>query len=116
MNEEKSGTLQAKENGGYSLNYTNPVLIEKQKLRRGGCWTIGKQFTTAHDTAVTLEATDHKDPMIVCYGISAFESNAMKSNNPHSGIYEAKTARTLDLNCCNPACNQGGGGSSGEKT
>lgn len=32
----------------------------------------------------------------------------MKSSNPHSGIYEADTARTLDLNGGNPACNQGG--------
>ena len=44
----------------------------------------------------------------VCYGISAFDSNAMKSQNPHSGIYEASTARTLDLNGGSPACNQGG--------
>lgn len=45
----------------------------------------------------------------VCYGISAFHSNAMKSSNPYSGIYKADTTKTLDLNCCNPACNQGGG-------
>lgn len=45
----------------------------------------------------------------VCYGISAYESNAMKSSNPHSGIYEADTSRTLDLNGGNPACNQGDG-------
>ena len=44
-----------------------------------------------------------------CYGISAYDSNAMKSSNPHSGIYEAKTTRTLDLNGGNPSCNQGGG-------
>ena len=44
----------------------------------------------------------------VVYGISAYESNAMKSGNPHSGIYEAETARTLDLNGGSPACNQGG--------
>ena len=43
-----------------------------------------------------------------CYGISAYESNAMKSSNPHSGIYEAKTTRTLDLNGGNPSCNQWG--------
>ena len=43
-----------------------------------------------------------------CYGISSYESNAMKSANPHSGIYEAQTSRTLDLNGGNPACNQGG--------
>ena len=43
------------------------------------------------------------------YGISSFDSNAMKSDNPHSGFYRADTARTLDLNGGNPACNQGGG-------
>ena len=42
------------------------------------------------------------------YGISSFNSNAMKSPNPNSGIYEANTTRTLDLNGGNPACNQGG--------
>lgn len=44
----------------------------------------------------------------VCYGISSYDSNAMKSSNPNSGIYEAETSRTLDLNGGNPACNQGG--------
>ena len=46
--------------------------------------------------------------MFRTYGISSYDSNAMKSSNPHSGIYEASTARTLDLNGGNPACNQGG--------
>ncbi len=41
------------------------------------------------------------------YGISAFESNAMKSANPHSGVYEADTSRTLDCGGGSPACNQG---------
>lgn len=45
----------------------------------------------------------------VCYGICSFDSNAMKSSNPRSGIYVADTPRTLDLNGGNPACNQGGG-------
>lgn len=44
----------------------------------------------------------------VCYGISGYCSNAMKSSNPYSGIYIAKTSRTLDLNGGSPACNQGG--------
>ena len=47
-------------------------------------------------------------PHTVCYGISSYDSNAMKSSNPHSGVYEADTSRTLDLNGGNPACNQGG--------
>lgn len=42
------------------------------------------------------------------FGISSKDSNAMKSDNPHSGIYEAETARTLDGNGGNPSCNQGG--------
>lgn len=42
------------------------------------------------------------------FGICSQNSNSMKSSNPHSGIYEAKTTRTLDLNGGNPTCNQGG--------
>ncbi len=42
------------------------------------------------------------------YGICSKDSNSMKSDNPHSGVYEAKTARTLDGNGGNPSCNQGG--------
>ena len=45
----------------------------------------------------------------VAYGISPYHSNCMKSSNPHSGIYVADTARTLDaMNCGYPGCNQGG--------
>ena len=52
--------------------------------------------------------TTKENQKAVCYGISPFDSNAMKSSNPHSGIYEADTSRTLDLNGGSPACNQGG--------
>lgn len=44
----------------------------------------------------------------VCYGISPYHSNAMLSDNPHSGIYEAESSRTLDRNGGNPSCSQGG--------
>ena len=46
--------------------------------------------------------------VVQAYGISSHDSNAMKSPNPHSGIYEAETSRTLDANGGNPGCNQGG--------
>ena len=46
--------------------------------------------------------------LIQAYGISPYASNAMMSDNPHSGIYKADTTRTLDNNGGNPACNQGG--------
>lgn len=42
------------------------------------------------------------------YNISPYASNCMKSSNPHSGIQEIETTRTLDLNGANPSCNQGG--------
>ena len=57
---------------------------------------------------VTQTATTEDLPSSKVYGISAYESNSMKSSNPNSGIYEADTTRTLDNNGGNPACNQGG--------
>jgi len=42
------------------------------------------------------------------YGICSDSSNSMKSSNSQSGIYKAETCRTLDRNCGNPGCNQGG--------
>ena len=58
------------------------------------------------DVSFTLNTTDRH---AVSYGIGSYHSNAWKSDNPHSGIYEADTAKTLDaLNCGYPACNHGG--------
>lgn len=57
------------------------------------------------DTMYTLNTVEQH---AVAYGISSYDSNAMKSPNPHSGVYEADTSRTLDLNGGSPACNQGG--------
>ena len=42
------------------------------------------------------------------YCIPGYYSGAMMSDNPHSGIYKADVARTLDLNGGSPACNRGG--------
>ena len=60
------------------------------------------------DLAPTLRAEAGDNQIATAYGISSYNSNAMKSSNPHSGIYEADTSRTLDLNGGNPSCNQGG--------
>lgn len=46
--------------------------------------------------------------VVQAYGICSKDSNAMKSDNPRSGFYEADTSRTLDANGGNPGCNQGG--------
>ena len=65
------------------------------------------------DAANTLNTSDNgecrcNELVVQAFGICSKESNAMKSDNPHSGFYEAQTARTLDCNCNNPSSNQGG--------
>lgn len=65
---------------------------------------------TAHNAGGNQRMPDknHFNCVLQAYGICSKESNAMKSDNPHSGIYEADTSRTLDGNGGNPSCNQGG--------
>ena len=48
----------------------------------------------------------HSDKTV--YGICSFASNAMKSDNPNSGIYKTDVAKTIDTSGTNPTCNQGG--------
>lgn len=69
-------------------------------------WKDGKVANTlnTHDVG-EIRANEL---VVQAFGISAFESNAMKSDNPHSGVYEADTSRTLDCGGGSPACNQGG--------
>jgi len=78
------------------------VCLEGNGIRpshRGDGWSTGGAMYTLNSTEVHA----------VCYGISPYHSNAMKSSNPHSGIYVAETSRSLDaMNCGYPACNQGG--------
>ena len=81
------------------------VLLMQSELG-GGCDGGGKGALVQEDKSGTLGTGN--DQTIFCYGISSYESNAMKSSNPKSGVYVADTSRTLDLNGGNPACNQGG--------
>ena len=46
--------------------------------------------------------------VVKVYGISSDQSRAMLSDNPHAGIYEAQTSRTLDTSGSSPQCHQGG--------
>ena len=65
---------------------------------------------TAHNAGGNQRMPDknHFNCVLQAYGISSNDSNAMKSSNPHSGIYKADTSRTIDGNGGNPGCNQGG--------
>lgn len=42
------------------------------------------------------------------FGITSYSSNAFKSDNPNSGIFETDVSKTIDTSGNNPACNQGG--------
>ena len=50
----------------------------------------------------------NNQPLVVAFGICAKNSNSMLSDNPHSGFYQAETARTLDTSNQSPCKNQGG--------
>lgn len=85
-----------------SISRSNIVCLEGNGIRpshRGDGWSVGGAMYTLNSTEVHA----------ICFGISPYHSNAMKSGNPHSGIYIADTSRSLDaMNCGYPACNQGG--------
>lgn len=55
-----------------------------------------------------MEKSRCNELAVKAYGICSKASHAMLSDNPHSGFYEAKTARTLDQNGGRPDCAQGG--------
>ena len=77
--------------------------LDKAMTTGGNCTAGGN---CVHEEYTPPLTTDR--PHAVAYGISPYASNAMKSDNPNSGVYEADTSRTLDLNGGSPACNQGG--------
>lgn len=83
-----------------------PKTLKIRSGREGG----GKGPIVQEDRSATLSCNNDQTVFVPvrAYGICSKESNAMKSDNPRSGFYEAKTARTLDCNCNNPSANQGG--------
>ena len=67
----------------------------------------------AADIANTLNTFDCGEQrcnelVVKVYGISSDQSHAMLSANPHAGVYEALTSRTLDTSGSSPQCHQGG--------
>ena len=88
-----------------------PFVVETPKTLkiRCGCEGGGKGPLIQDDKSATLSCNNDQTLFVPkVYGICSKDSNAMKSDNPHSGFYEAETTRTLDGNGGNPVCNQGG--------
>jgi len=86
-------------------NKTLPKLLETALLYR-----IATADNAATENSSTCSPAGHmsEDNSKTVYGLCSNSSNSMKSSNPHSGIYEAETIRTLDSHGGNPTCNQGG--------
>ena len=82
------------------------ILFKREGLRGYFTESRTQGQTVATDAERSIGADDREGA--ICYGISSYDSNSMKSDNPHSGVYEAETSRTLDGNGGNPSCNQGG--------
>ena len=136
--EEKSPTLRAGtvpaavyENHSQDTRYTGPLDIAPTVMStygtggnnqpfvvedtpktlkiRSGCEGGGKGPLIQDDLSATLACNNDQTLFVPkVYGICSKDSNAMKSDNPKSGFYEADTTRTIDANGGNPSCNQGG--------
>lgn len=96
----------------YGMGGNNqPFVVETPKTLkiRSGCEGGGKGALVQDDKSATLGCNNDQTVFVPkIYGICSMDSNSMRSANPNSGIYEAKTVRTLDGNGGNPSCNQGG--------
>lgn len=99
-------------NATYGMGGNNqPFVVETPKTLkiRSGCEGGGKGALIQDDKSATLSCNNDQTVFVPrAYGICSKDSNAMKSENPHSGFYEADTSRTLDRSGGNPSCNQGG--------
>lgn len=96
----------------YGMGGNNqPFVLETPKTLkiRSGCEGVGKGALIQENKSATLSCNNDQTVFVPkCYGICSKDSNSMKSDNPHSGFYEAETSRCLDANGGNPSCNQGG--------
>ncbi|WP_097015282.1 DNA cytosine methyltransferase [Anaerocolumna aminovalerica] len=88
-----------------------PFVMETPKTLkiRCGCEDGGKGALIQDNKSATISCNNDQTLFVpTAYGICSKDSNSMKSDNPHSGIYKAETSRTVDCNGGNPSCNQGG--------
>lgn len=99
--EEESPTLRAGVVPGVAIEY-NPSDCRLKIKEDGVCQTLTARCGTGGNN-VPLTISEK-----TVYGICSDQSHAMLSANPHSGVYEAETSRTLDCNGGSPVCNQGG--------
>jgi len=84
-----------------------PITLKIRCGKPGG----GKGAQVTYDKSSTLATNNDQtlfQPEIKAFGVCSKHSNAMMSDNPHSGFYEAETSRTIDTSNQSPCKNQGG--------
>ena len=85
-----------------------PITLKIRCGKPGG----GKGAQVTRDKSSTLSTNNDQtlfQPEVKAFGVCSKHSNAMMSDNPHSGFYEATTSRTLDQSGGNAvSSNQGG--------
>lgn len=74
----------------------------------GKAQTLTKRCGTGGMNVPLVAEAQKPDVQHIAYGLCSKKSHSMLSDNPHSGFYEAQTARTLDKSGGSPLCNQGG--------
>ena len=95
--------------GGNNQPFVVEADTPKTLKIRSGCEGGGKGPLIQEDVSATLSCNNDQTLFVPkCYSIGAAFSEGMLSDNPHSGIYEADSSRTIDQSGGNPSCNQGG--------
>ena len=89
----------------FVVSGVEPKTLKIRAGREGG----GKGALIQSDKSATLGCNNDQTLFVpTAYGICSKHSNAMRSDNPNSGFYEADISRTIDTSNQCPSKNQGG--------
>ena len=93
-------TLRSDPHGAYPCVMRSAALFQPKSLK--------EENWGQSDVKNAIRSGESKGSHALVYNIGSYHSNAWKSPNPNSGVYEAEVSKTLDaLNCGAPTCNQG---------
>ena len=98
---QESGETREGTTGNVAYCIGNAISFQE----RAGCPGGGKGILIQNERTGALSTLNNQS---VCYGISSYDSNSMKSANPHSRCREVEVSKILDTTNPNPNKNQGG--------
>ncbi|HBL73078.1 MAG TPA: DNA (cytosine-5-)-methyltransferase, partial [Bacteroidales bacterium] len=108
----KGALIQDNKSATLGCNNDQTVFVPFVKGTRPHSSDEGQQWKdgTVANTLNTHDVGESRcnELAVKVYGICSKQSHAMLSDNPHAGVYEAQTSRTLDTSGSSPQCHQGG--------